>query len=75
MKFNWQQKPGMMFALLLPLIPGACAHLTPTPATDGHAGFCDVAKVITFSRLHDTPETIEQIKEQNAVFAKLCAVP
>lgn len=75
MRYGWRPKLGMLFAPLLPLTLAACGLLTPTPATDGDAGFCDVAKVITFSRLQDTPETIEQIKEHNAVFAKLCAVP
>jgi hypothetical protein len=66
------RKP-MPFVMLCGLfLLSGCATQTPTPATDGRASFCQIAKVIRFSRLNDTPETIEQIKEHNAVYAKIC---
>jgi len=40
-------------------------------ATDGHAGFCDIASPIYWSKA-DTADTIVQAKELNAVGVKLC---
>ena len=62
---------GTLFALLLPLIQACCAPQTQTAGTD----FCAVAKVIQFSRLKDTLQTIEAVKEHNAVFHTLCQAP
>lgn len=74
MKFAKPTQLATLCAMLLLATLTACAPLTPIPEIDGHASFCQVAKIIRFSRLNDTPETIEQIKEHNAVFAKLCPV-
>jgi len=54
--------------LLLPLTQACSALQTPTAVTD----FCAVAKVIQFSRLSDTLETIAAVKEHNAVYETLC---
>jgi hypothetical protein len=64
-------------AIALPLILQACGHLIPSRVTEGAAApaaasFCDVAKPIVFSRLHDTAETIEQVKAHNAKGEALC---
>ena len=60
---------------LLPILT-ACGAMTTTAGTEGSAmrgaSFCEIAQVIKFSRLRDTLETIEQIKEHNAVIEKLC---
>ena len=58
----------MLCGLLLPLIQACSAHQTQTAETD----FCAIAKVIQFSRLHDTLETIQAVKEHNAVYHTLC---
>jgi hypothetical protein len=58
--------------LLLPLTQACCAPQTLIQGTN-NATFCQIGKVIKFSRLHDTDETIEQVKEHNAVYAKLCS--
>ena len=54
--------------LLLPLTQACSALQTPIAVTD----FCAVAKVIQFSRLSDTLETIAAVKEHNAVYETLC---
>lgn len=72
MKSGQPTKSVTKFALILPLILISCASPTSTAALDGHASFCDIAKVISFDRLHDTAETIAQVKEHNAVYSKLC---
>lgn len=59
---------GTLFALLLPLTLACSALQTPIAGTD----FCAVAKVIQFSRLHDTLETIAAVKAHNAVYHTLC---
>lgn len=59
----------MLSALLLPLTQACSAPQTQTVGTD----FCAIAKVIKFSRLHDTLETIEAVKEHNAVYHTLCS--
>ena len=68
MTYRRQIRLGTLFVLLLPLILVCCAPQTQIAATD----FCAVAKVIPFSRLHDTLETIEAVKEHNAVYHSLC---
>jgi len=68
MKYGRQIRLGMLCGLLLPLIQACCGPQTPIAGTD----FCAVAKVIQFSRLHDTLETIEAVKEHNAVYHTLC---
>lgn len=53
----------------------ACATRTPSAGTEapgGPSAFCLVAKPIIFSRLHDTPETIAQVKAHNAQGQALC---
>lgn len=55
------------------VILGACGSLTPSPETESSAPlFCSEAAPILFSRLHDTPETIAQVKAHNAVGVRLC---
>ncbi len=56
------------------LLLGSCATPTPTVGIN-HASFCEAAKVIRYSRKHDTDETIEAVKEHNAVGADLCGWP
>jgi len=68
MTYRRQIKLGTLFGLLLPLIQACCAPPTQIAETK----FCAVAKVIQFSRLLDTPETIEAVKEHNAVYHSLC---
>lgn len=64
-------KHARLSALILPLILTSCASLTKIPATSA-ASFCDIARPIQFSRLHDTAETIAAIKEHNAVYDQMC---
>lgn len=65
---------------MLAAIPlGSCATMMASGATEspavtetlGHAAFCDVAEPIAWSG-GDTPETIVQVKEHNAVGKELC---
>jgi|694.fasta_scaffold09293_22 hypothetical protein len=53
--------------LLLPTLT-ACQTTTPLDGTDATQGasFCEAARAIYYSK-HDTPPTIAQIKEHNAV--------
>lgn len=37
-------------------------------------GFCLVYKPVTFSAKNDTPETVKQVRENNAVYDELCGV-
>lgn len=48
------------------------ARQIPTVAIDPKAA-CLAWKPILFSRLHDTEETIRQVKEQNAAHDAFCA--
>lgn len=59
------------FVLILPLILQKCASLTNSSASNNGAPFCDLAKPI-FWVDGDTNETIEQIKEHNAVGKDKC---
>ena len=68
MTFRRQIRLGTLFVLLLPLTQACSALQTPTAGTD----FCAIAKVIQFSRLNDTLETIAAVKEHNAVYHTLC---
>ena len=34
--------------------------------------YCDIARPITYSATQDTPETVRQIQEANAVYNELC---
>ena len=68
MTFRRQIRLGTLFVLLLPLIQACSALQTTTAGTD----FCAIAKVIQFSRLNDTLETIAAVKEHNAVYETLC---
>lgn len=43
-----------------------CQSTNQTPSLETKADFCQTAKAIYYSR-HDTPPTIAQIKEHNAV--------
>lgn len=68
MTYRRQIRLGTLFGLLLPLIQACCGPQTPIAGTE----FCAVAKVIQFSRLNDTLETIAAVKEHNAVYHTLC---
>lgn len=57
---------------LMPLILAGCALLTPTPEINPSLVVCESFRVITYSRLNDTEETIRQIREHNAVYRELC---
>lgn len=59
---------GKLFGLLLLPILTACQTTTPLDGTDATQGasFCEAARAIYYSK-HDTPPTIAQIKEHNAV--------
>ena len=59
-------------AMLSLVILTACCQVptTVSDATDA-ASFCQIAKPIRWSKL-DTPETIEQVKELNAIGIKIC---
>ncbi len=59
---------GKLFGLLLLPILTACQTTTPLDGTDAlhGASFCEAARAIYYSK-HDTPPTIAQIKEHNAV--------
>lgn len=41
-------------------------------AQSADSSFCLIARPLTFDRLLDTPATIAQIKQQNAIGVKLC---
>jgi hypothetical protein len=62
----------MMLAFLSPL--ASCATQTPPalPTPTAATSACLVWHPIIFSRLHDTVETINQIKVQNAAHDALC---
>lgn len=69
---KWPSRLGKLCGLLTPLLAlTACQSTSPTQisATDG-ATFCQAARAIYYSR-HDTPPTIAQIREHNAVGAAL----
>lgn len=56
------------------LMTASCASLMDTAEINpihGAQTFCDVAQPITWSS-RDTPETIAEVKEHNAVFDGLC---
>lgn len=64
---------GRLTLLLAGALAGACQSTNPIPTSaidPDSASFCQVAKAIYYSR-HDTPPTIEQIREHNAVGAAL----
>lgn len=62
--------------LIAACILSACANQMPSAGTSGASPlFCSEAKPIVFSRLHDTLETIAQVKAHNAVGQKLCGWP
>lgn len=52
----------------------SCSKTMDTAAINpiqGAQTFCDIAKPITWSS-RDTPETIAEVKEHNAVFIGIC---
>ena len=51
--------------LLALLVLSGCTY-----KTDGD--FCLIAKTITYSASMDTPATVHQIRQHNAVFQELC---
>lgn len=53
--------------VLLSILPGC--QTTGTTATGIP---CQALEPITFSGAHDTPETIQQVREFNAVLKELC---
>lgn len=58
----------VLVTLSLLFILTACAHQIPTPATDGCVAFAR----LSFSRLHDTTETIQQVKAYDAARDAIC---
>lgn len=47
-------------------------EIEPKGTVTNTDSFCTIAQPIMFSRLHDTEETIEAVKEHNAVGKRLC---
>lgn len=72
----WRRLASAMIAPLAILT--ACAHRAPTaatePATPPSAVACTAFARISFSRLHDTAETIRQVKAYDAARDALCGV-
>lgn len=77
---KWQRpaRPVTLCSSVLLLSLGACGTLTrtagisnPAPATTP-ASACSAFSRISFSRLHDTPETIVQVKAYDAARDALC---
>ena len=69
-----RKRPRQPIKSALKLAPILLLTLTSceTPmATVGTDAFCSIAKPITWS-VHDTDETIREVKEHNAVYTKLC---
>ena len=69
MQLEKPSKPAKMFALMLSVTPAGCLTTTGSGGTD--APFCVVGQAIYWSKA-DTPKTIVQIKEHNAVGKSLC---
>ena len=77
-KFETPRSPWrrVRLSVLLTLVlgtAGGCLSTSQTPISETDlpsADFCQTARAIYYSR-HDTPPTIEQIKEHNAVGAAL----
>jgi len=64
---NWRQLSKLVVALLLTLTATGCCWMTGSDVTD----VCRVFEPIRWS-VHDTPETIRQIKVYNARLQGLC---
>lgn len=56
---------------LAPLV-ATCAHRTAIPETDPSLVACEAFGIITYSRLHDTEDTIRQVQAHNAAYEALC---
>jgi len=69
-KSNWLTKPALLLSVMLATILIGCATVRPTVATKPAA--CTAFPRLTYSRLHDTDETIIQIKAYNARRDALC---
>jgi hypothetical protein len=65
-------KPVKLLALTLLAIPLTQCVTTNIPAPTDTSGFyCRVSEPVFWSK-RDTEKTVEQIKEHNAVFRRLC---
>ena len=71
--FKSPARPKLLKLAMLPFfaIPAACAHPIATAETKP-AAVCSVWKPVIYSRLHDTAETIAQVKALNAAHDALC---
>lgn len=74
------RRPGSSLRTLLVLtlstLPLAgCQTLTPAISTRYVDTSCEAFKAISYSRLHDTPETIAEIRGHNAAFDAICSKP
>lgn len=75
MKYHKHNKRVLLLMSGGLLILGACAPKTPSLGTEPavQAGlFCSETSPIIYSRLHDTAQTIAQVKAYNAVGQRLC---
>lgn len=67
-----QTKRGPKLALGLALTMAAsCVSPIQIPATETRIA-CEAFALIKYSRLHDTEETIVQVREHNAAYKALC---
>lgn len=63
----------MLLGLMLSTLPLAgCQSMTLTPATRYVDTSCAAFKAISYSRQHDTPETIAEIRGHNAAYDAIC---
>ena len=76
-KSRLQSKLQLSAALVAAASLQACATQTQTPATNLPPvnTACVAFQPIQFSRLHDTEETIVQVKAYNAAWEALCKKP
>lgn len=60
--------------IALPLLTASCAadNLTPTTATGHEPLVCSQWATLTYSSKHDSPETIAQVRHNNARRAGYC---
>lgn len=52
----------------------ACAA-THSIATIGDNPLCHSMKLVSFSAMRDTPETVQQVRENNAAWRVVCEAP
>jgi hypothetical protein len=66
-------QPERLLILILPVILSGCQTTTGFAEKNNALLFCQGARPIYWS-VKDTPETIKQVKEHNAVWRYSCAV-